>query len=141
MTATNPVTLWRAALIALLKQSFPAADVVGGERSGIAREKDRIAVFWQRSPFDANVNYVRPRITVRYWTKVPKASAMLKDVPRDDGPIEQAGWDIVNALMPQRTTLVTNLYYEIYDVSPNRAEDAVDVILAAYVLSPGAIPA
>lgn len=139
--STNPVTAWRRALVELLEGQFADADVLNGYRTGLSRDKDRIAVYWLKSPIDMNVNYLRPRMAVRFFARMPKASAKLREVQRDDAPLEQAAWDIATLLMPVRTTLVANLYFELGDFTPNRVDFSTGVELAAWVVNPASLPA
>ena len=138
---SNLVTSWRTATVALMSATFPEAKVVAGVRAGVSRDEDRIAVFWQRTGIPANVNYARPQLAIRFFAQLPKASAKLREVERDDSPLEQAAWDISAALMPVRTTLVAGLYFELSDIVPNRADFSVGLDLIAYLVNPAAIPA
>lgn len=138
---SNLITDWRTALVDLLEETFPAAEVLSGFRSGLSRDRDRIAVFWARTPVDGNVNYLRPQIAIRFWPKQPRQPRNLREGQLDETPLEQAAWDLTNALMPVRTTLVANLYFELAGITPNRADFSVEAQLIAYLLSPGAVPA
>src|SRR5690348_9970945 len=100
---SNLITDWREALVAHLKTAFPEAEVLSGERpetaigrtgsaSAPSRDKDRICVFWPGMTNAADVNFTQPRMTIRFWKKHSKLA--LKPVPRDDGPLEQAAWDL-----------------------------------------------
>lgn len=137
---SNPVTDWRAALVTLLGTTFPSAEVLSGARTGFSRDKDRIVVFWPRTPVDTNVNYLRPQMLIRYFAKTPRRPRGRTEGQIDDTPLEQAAWDLTNALMPVRTTLVSNLYFELAGVTPNRDEFYVEAQLIAYRISPGAVP-
>lgn len=138
---TNPVTELRVGLVALLAAAFPKADVRSGEgKSGVQRTKDQIRVFWEGTPAGANVNYGEPRMRIRYWKKLPRASSQLKNEQRDDYPLEQGGWDMDAALMPARTTITNKAYFEIKSTTPIRDEFAVETILIVRLQRPGANP-
>jgi hypothetical protein len=146
MTAvpTNPVTTWRRALVTLLTEAFPEAEVLRGYRTGVSRDKDRIAVYWPRTPAHANPNYMRPQMTIRFWVKNPKLSARLEEVERDDAPLEQAQWDLATVLLPARASLpglLGILYFEVRDISPNREDFSITALLDGQVQNQAAIPA
>jgi hypothetical protein len=138
---SNPISDLRAALVEHLAGSFPEAIVASGMSDEPTRDKDRIYVFWANSPTAPNVNYARPQMRIRYFKALPKIGAQLKNVPRDDGPLEQAYWDLASALMPVRASLLPGiLYFELANVSPVRDEFAVEAILLVHVQNPGALP-
>lgn len=133
MTATNPITTWREALVAHLAQEFPAADVDSGERpESKSRDKDRIRVFWPETQTDSDVDFARPQLIVRYWVKFPKVSSQLKRAQIDEGPLEQAGWNLTETLMTVRTTLVSGLAFELARVTSDREEYGIEAQLIAW---------
>jgi hypothetical protein len=140
--ATNPVTEWRRALVELLAGAFPDAEVLDGYRTGLSRDKDRIAVYWPRTPFDGNPNYMRPQMAIAYFVKDPRASARLKEIQRDDAPLEQAHWDLSTLLLRNRQALLAGeLYYELRDIAPNRVDFSVVATLDGRMMNAAALPA
>lgn len=138
---SNPITDLREALVELLAGAFPDAQVESGQRdSVVSRDKDRICVFWSRTAIASDINYANPGITIRFWAKRPKISAQTREVPIDDGPLEQASWDLSAALKPVRTTLVTSCYFEVVSITPVRDEFAIEAQLVVYTLNPAAQP-
>jgi hypothetical protein len=148
---SNLITDWRTALVTLLKASFPTADVIAGEwpetpigktssaSASVARDKDRIAVFWPGMAEAANVNFAQPRMTIRFWKKLTKTA--LKPVPRDEGELEQAAWDLALALQPVQTTLDPGqrYYFRVTQILPVRDEHAVEAQLIAWTKNPASI--
>jgi hypothetical protein len=139
MTDGNLLTDWREKLVAHLKTSFPDVDVESGERDGTSRNKDLICVFWPGLAAAGNVNFAQPRMTIRFWRKRPKTA--LKDVPHDDGPLEQAAWDLALALQPVLTTLDQRLYFEVQTILPVRDEYAIEAQLLAWTANPATLQA
>lgn len=151
---SNLITDWRTELVTLLKASFPAAEVIPGEwpetpigkaasaAPAVARDKDRICVFWPGMANDANVNFAQPRMTIRYWKKLPKTA--LKPVPRDESVLEQAAWDLATTLQPVQTTLDqangNRFYFQVVQILPVRDEHAVEAQLVAWTKNPASIP-
>lgn len=137
---SNPITDWRTELVTLLETAFPDAEVMSGQRDNVvSRDKDRISVFWPQTAIASNINYAQPQMMIRFWCKYPKASAQLKNVPKDDGPLEQASWDLSVALKGPRTTLVAGLYYELASIKPVRDEFAIEALLGAWIVNPAAL--
>jgi len=132
---SNLISDWRTALVARLQTSFPDAEVLSGQRADdVSRDKDRIAVFWPGTPEASEVNFVNPKMTIRYWAKRPKTT--LKDVPHDDGPLEQAAWDLALALQPVLAKLLNDtdpaypgFYFRVVQIVPVRDEFAVEAQL------------
>lgn len=138
---SNPITDLRLALVARLQASFPTAIVESGQRdSVVSRDKDRICVFWPLTAIASDINIANPRMTIRFWVAKPKISAKLRDVPPDDGPLEQASWDLSAALQPVRTQLVADVYFEVASITPIRDEYAIEAQLAVYTLNPAGGP-
>lgn len=138
---SNPITDLRQALVTLLAAAFPDAEVVGGYRDSVSRDKDRICVFWETSPTAPNVNYAQPRMRIRYWKKLPRLGPAQKQVPRDDGPLEQAYWDLAGTLMPVRASLLPGIvYFEVALVAPVRDQFAIEATLTVHLQNPAALP-
>ena len=151
---SNLLTDWRTELAAALTTAFPAAEVIAGEwpetpvgkqaasQPAVAREKDRIAVFWPGMAAAANVNFAQPRMTIRYWKKLPKTK--LAPVPRDESDLEQAAWDLATTLEPLQTTLDAangfRFYFQVVQITPVRDEWAIEAQLIAWTKNPAAIP-
>lgn len=135
MTGTNLITTWREALVSLLTTAFPEAEVLSGQRADeVSRDKDRIAVFWPGIAESSEVNFANPRMTIRFWSKHPKT--LLTPVPADDGPLEQASWDLALALQPRLATLLNDtdpafpgFYFRVLQILPVRDEYAVEAQL------------
>jgi hypothetical protein len=138
---SNPISDLREGLVALLEDAFPAAIVESGERTSVpSRDKDRICVFWPQTAIASDINIANPRMTIRFWVKKPKISGQLATVPMDDGPLEQASWDLSAALQPVRTTLVSNVYFEVASIVPVRDEYGIEAQLVVYTLNPAGGP-
>lgn len=143
MTGTNPISTLREALALLLAETFPEAEILEGMRDAVpSRDRDRISLFWESTPTAQNVNYAVPRMRIRYWKQLAKGSK-LTPVPRDETPLEQAGWDLAACLMPNRTIAAggdQGVYFEILSITPVRDEYAVEAILLLHAQMPGANP-
>lgn len=132
---SNLITDWRVALVALLEGAFPEAEVMSGQRAdGPSRDKERIAVFWPVTPESSEVNFINPRMTIRFWAKHEKTQ--LKSVPADDGPLEQAAWDLATTLQPVLASLLNEtdpaypgFYFRVTQIAPVRDEFAVEAQL------------
>lgn len=131
----NLITDWRTALVALLKEKFPAAELLSGERAdGPSRDKDRIAVFWPGMSESSEVSFANPRMTIRFWVKNPKTN--VRSVPKDDEPLEQAAWDLAFALQPKLASLLNTtspaypgFYFRVTQIVPVRDEYAIEAQL------------
>lgn len=150
---SNLITDWRTELVTLLETAFPEAEVIAGEwpetpigKTGaqpesVARKHDRIAVFWPGMAEAANVNFAQPRMTIRYWKKLPKTA--LKPLPRDESELEQAGWDLALALQPVQTTIDqangNRFYFRVTQILPVRDEHAIEAQLIAWTKNPASI--
>lgn len=68
-----------SAIVAHLAATFPSADVVAGRRTGVSRDKDRIAVFNPGYPVTrSDLAFSTPAIIVHYFvsrSKQPDAEA------------------------------------------------------------------
>jgi hypothetical protein len=132
---SNLITDWRAALVTLLTTAFPDAEVMSGQRvDEVSRDKARIAVFWPGTGESSEVNFINPRMTIRFWAKHEKT--LLKPVPADDGPLEQAAWDLATTLQPVLATLLNEtdpaypgFYFRVVQIDPVRDEFAVEAQL------------
>ena len=138
---SNLLTDWREQLIVYLAAAFPLAKVEAGQRvDAVSRDVDRIAVF---SPgfgeAGGDVNFANPLMTIRYWVKDPKTK--VKPVPRDDGPLEQAAWDLSLALQPVQTTLDPGqrYYFRLTSVQIDREEYGVEAQLLMWTLNPATV--
>lgn len=133
--SNNLITDWRTALVTLLDAAFPNAEVLSGQRADeISRDKDRIAVFWPGTPESSEVNFINPRMTIRFWAKHEKTK--LKPVPADDGPLEQAAWDLATTLQPVLASLLNTttpaypgFYFRVVQIAPVRDEFAIEAQL------------
>jgi hypothetical protein len=138
---SNLITDWREQLVTYLAGEFPDAVVEAGVRpEGPSRDKDRICVFWPGISEAGDINYANPTMTIRFWVKDPK-TAPLRPTPRDDTPLEQAGWDLMTALQPVRTTLDPDgrYYFRVTSIVPDREEWGVEASLFAWTVNPAAI--
>jgi hypothetical protein len=98
----NQITDWREHVVTTLAAAFPSAEVKSGRRSGVSRDKDRIAVFFEGWDVDAaRVVVAKPVLVVRYWkdnSKQPPTSTSWTG--HDASELEQASIDLLDALRP-----------------------------------------
>lgn len=137
---SNLLTDWRTQLIAHLEEAFPLAEVEAGMRPlAPSRDKDRITVFSPGMGEADDVNFVNPTMTIRYWVKDPKTR--VKPVPRDDGPLEQAAWDLALSLQPVQTTLDPGqrYYFRLTGIRIDRDDYGVEAQLLAWTLNPATV--
>jgi hypothetical protein len=141
---SNPLTYWRTAVGALLEQTFPDATVLVGEREDTpSKSSDVISIFWPGMVVQADPALARPKLTIRYFAAMPTTSLLSQPEFPDDQPLEQAAWQIAQALQPVRSSLVvdpdtgkTLLVYELAQLTPVRDKNAVEAHLLAWVLNP-----
>ncbi len=109
----NVLTDWRVALVGALTTAFPAptTEVKSGQRSGVSRDKARIAVFSGGYREDGSRVVVGiPVMIVRYWPKRSKQPATNN--PADPSQLEEAAVALMTALRPFQASLgVTNLWF------------------------------
>ena len=138
---SNLLTDWRTQLVAYLAGEFPQAEVESGMRpQKPSRDKDRICVFWPGIGEAGDINFANPVMTLRDFVKDPK-TAPLKPTPRDDGPLEQAAWNLMTALQPVRTTLDPQgrYYFRVTSITPDRDEWGVEAQLLAWTVNPATV--
>lgn len=137
---SNVLTDWRTALVTLLGTTFPAAEILSGEREGLSRDKDRACVFvLPLTPVSADVNNANPRMAIRFWKKLPKIDASLRDAPPDPEPIEQLMLDLAGMLQPKLTSLgvSTLAYFHVDSITPDvNDEYGVEVLLTGWMRNP-----
>lgn len=138
---SNLITDWRTQLISHLATSFPNAVIEPGPRptASPSRDKDRISVFSPGFGEASDVNFANPLMTVRYWVKDPKM--LLKPVPRDDTPLEQAAWDLAQALQSVQTTLDPGqrYYFRLTSVVIDREEYGCEAQLLMWTINPATV--
>lgn len=138
---SNLITDWRTQLVAYLKTQFPDAIVESGRRPDApSRDNDRITVFWPGIGEAGDINFANPLMTVRWFVKNPK-TAPLTHEPRDDGPLEQAAWDLMRALKPVCTTLDPDgrYYFRVTSIVPDREEWGIEASLFAWTVNPASV--
>lgn len=138
---SNLLTDWRTSLIAHLETAFPAAVVEAGPRptKSPSRDVDRISVFTPGFGEAGDVNFANPLMTIRYWVKDPKT--LLKPVPMDDSPLEQAAWDLATALQAVQTTLDAQqrYYFRLVSVVIDREEYGCQAQLLMWTTNPATV--
>lgn len=135
---------WRASLVTHLAAAFPAAEVRGGRRQGVSRDKDRINVFagspaYRRNPERAVV--ANPVMVVRYWkqhSKQPRSTS-----PPDPTELEDAAMSLITSLRTVQASLaVTNLWYFLvdgFDVDDDPEEWGVETTLLGFAKNLAAV--
>lgn len=140
MSSLAFLTPWRQALQAFLEEAFPDAEVIGGMRSGVSADKDRICIFHPIWREDGDPNYARPNLEVRFW---PARSRQPTDNPADPTAIEQAIDDMLSALQTVQAPgkLIDGLYCRciaaVPDYDPN--EWGIRFTLTAWTVNPATI--
>jgi hypothetical protein len=143
VTTPSIITLWRQALVAFLEEAFSDEDVevISGPRSGVSRDKVRIAVFWPGWQEDSgNPNFARPTMKIRFW---PDRSKQPAADPKDPAPLEQAATDLMAALQTVQKPgdLVDGLYCRVAtivaDDDPN--EWGIEATLVSWTINPATI--
>lgn len=125
---------WRRALKSHLQTAYPEADVLAGRRTGISRDKVRIALFFDGYERQADRAVVaNPVFVIRFW---PDRSKLPEDTPEDPTQLEQAAMDLARFLEPLQTTMnVTDLWYFLVDsirIDEDPAEWGVEVRLRGF---------
>jgi hypothetical protein len=108
----NLVSDWRRALMSELQTAHPDADVTAGRRTGVSRDQERIAVFFDGySEQAARVVVANPVMVVRFW---PDRSKLPADTPEDPTQLEQAAVDLMRLLQARQAQIensVDDLWY------------------------------
>lgn len=134
------ITHWREALVTYLTAQFPDAKVKSGERSGVSRSEELIAVFWPGWQEDSNPNYARPTMVVRMW---PGRSKQPTKNPDDPTPLEQAAMRLMIALqaVDKPGDLVDNLYCRLASVQPDYdpKEWGIEAVLVSWTINPATL--
>lgn len=138
---SNVLTDWRVALQTLLSTTFVSSnlEVLAGERSGLARDRDRACVFAGPLVPDADVNDARPKMTIRYWKKYPKVGTLsLDEEPVDPSALEQLMLDLAAMLQPKLTTLgvSTLAYFHVDSITHDMGEYGVEVQMTGWMRNP-----
>jgi len=140
VSSLSLLTPWRQAVVAFLEEAFPEAEVTSGPRSGVSRDLDRISVFWPIWKEDANPNYARPTLIVRFW---PARSKQPVENPDDPTALEQAADELLAAFetVQKPGQLVDGLYCRLVDVTPDYDpnEWGLEGTLAAWTLNPATL--
>lgn len=133
----NVLTNWRVALVTALQTAFPAptTEVKSGQRTGVSRDKARIAVFSGGYREDGGEVVVGlPVMIVRYWPK--KSKQPSPGSPADPSQLEEAAVGLMVALQPLQASLgVTGLWYfrtESVTVDEDADEWGVEATLVGY---------
>lgn len=138
----NLIGNWRAALVADLQLQFPDARVASGQRSGVNRDQDLIAVFWPgTAEVEGRVVVGQARLLVRYWPKRPK----IRDdqTPSDPAALEEAGWDLAAFLQTKQTAYTAHgvWFCRLVSCTPDYDPDewAVEAVLIAQFDNPAVV--
>lgn len=133
----NVLTDWRTALETALAAAFPTAEVMGGVRRGVSRDKPRIAVFPDPAAQGHMADRIvvgTPRMIVRYWPK--RSELPARELPPQTDDLEQARYDVETTLRGLQTSLgVTDLWYFLVEssmIDPDPEEWGVEVKLVGY---------
>lgn len=132
---------WREAVHTHLAASFPAADVVSGRRTGVARDRDVIAVFWPGWRVNQrDIALATPTLTIRYWPARSKQPSTTS--PPDPGDLEDAAAALMEAMRDKRKSgdFVAGLACFVSEVTPVYDDDEwmVEATVQALALHPAA---
>jgi hypothetical protein len=109
---SNLISDWRRALKSELQTAWPGAEVLDGRRTGVSRDRVRIAVFFDGYREEADrVVVARPAMIVRFW---PDRSKLPDENPADPTQLEQAAYDLMNLLQEKQAQIeraVDDLWY------------------------------
>jgi hypothetical protein len=128
---------WREALGAQLKLAFPDAEVVYGPRTGVSRDKRRIAVFAPPEPMGHlgdRIVVATPRMVVRFWPARSRQPPEDEDwFGEDMSPLEEAKAELELFLRDRQASLgVTNLWFYLVDsieIDPDPEEWGIEARL------------
>ncbi len=138
MSATNILSVWRRALMALIDEKLQGGDfeVRAGERDGASKDRKLAVVFAQPlSEWSPDVNFVQPVMLVRAW--IPKPSMPKASSPPDPEPVEQLMLDILELLDESvQTTLVEDFYFRVQLVEPDYDDWGVQATLVGFYRNP-----
>lgn len=139
--ATNPLTSWREQVATVLAAAFPDADVLAGERDDTpSRDQDVISIYAAATSAAGDVNFARPRLTIRYFVKQPTLTVFSQPQVPDEEPLENALWQVLQALQANRLVVDddgnTVLIYELAQALPLREKYAIEIHLLAWVVNP-----
>lgn len=112
LVQANLVSDWRRALMSELQTAHPDAEVTAGRRTGVARDRERICVFFDGyQELSQRVVVANPVLVVRVW---PDRSKLPSDTPQDPTQLEQAAVDLMRLLQDRQQQIersVDDLWY------------------------------
>jgi hypothetical protein len=131
------LTDWRNALVTELRLAFPDAEVMSGPRTGVSRDKARIAVFAPPEPMghlSDRVVVATSRMWIRYWPPRSEQPPAQTDWNGEDmSELEAAKTALEAFLRPRQASLgVTNLWFFLVDsitIDPDPEEWGVEARL------------
>jgi hypothetical protein len=134
----NIITAWREAVQAYLTAQFPEAEVLGGKRDGVSRDKARICVWWPGWPaLQRDIALANPTLLLRFFPALSKQPSATS--PRDEAPLEQAAVDLMVAMAAKRKAgdFVADLACYVSSCVPNDDPDIwrVDATIQAIAMN------